>query len=249
MEYEIQKAPILKRFAAFIVDLLLKGILIVVLLTGLASVFGLQEYSDRMKAVYEKYADEYGISLDADFNALSPEEQEKYNKANEALAADEEAVSLYRSLMIRYTAAISLSILIVYLLLEFAVPLLFKEGRTVGKKLFGLCVIHTNCVRMEMGALLVRAVVGKYVIETMIPVLSLFMLRMGIYNAAGLMITAVLGVIQLVLFFAGKNRRLIHDYLAQSAVADFQSQPVFASADELQEEKGRITERAAHWSK
>ncbi len=251
MDFEIQRAPLLRRLAAFLIDILLRGILIVALLSLFASVTRFEEKKQRMETIYDEIAERFGISPNdvIDSSALPPDEQERYRLANEALAADEEAGSLYRWLIISYVAGVSGAILITYLLLEFAVPLLFRDGRTVGKRLFGLCVVHTNCVRMEAGAMFIRSFFGKYIVETMISVLGIILLNMGAVGSAALMLPILLLLFEAVLFFAGKNRQLIHDYFAQSAVADYQSQPIYDTLDELNKAKGKKTAKAAKMSR
>ena len=114
-----------------------------------------------------------------------------------------------------------------------------------GKKVFGLCVVHTNCVRMEPGAMFVRTFLGKFTIEGMIPVLTLIMLYFGMVGLAGTAVILVLLIVQIILMIATQNNQLIHDLLAQSAVADYQSQPIYATLDELNQAKARKAAEAA----
>lgn len=249
MGFEIQRAAVFKRIAAFVIDIILRGILVVALISLFASVSRFEEKKQRMDTIYEETAERFGISPNdvKDSSALPPDVEERYRLANEALAADEEARSLYRWLIISYVAGVSGCMLIAYLLLEFLVPLLFHDGRSVGKRILGLCVVHTDCVRMEPAAMFVRSILGKYVIETMISVLGVILLNMGAVGPAVLMIPMMLLLLEAGLFFAGKDRRLIHDYFAGSVVADYQSQPIYASREELNAAKGKAARKAAGW--
>ena len=141
---DLQKANPWKRISAYLFDLILLVTLTVGIAFLLSSVLGYDVQSDRMEALSQKYATLYGVDLDIsveDYNALSPEEHARYDAATEAFAADAEANYLY-SLLINLTLIITtFSILISYLILEFAVPLLFGNGQTLGKKIFGIGVI------------------------------------------------------------------------------------------------------------
>ena len=251
MGFEIQKAGFWKRASAFLLDIILRGILVVGLLTLLSAVTGYDAKTDRMQAKYDEYSAKYGTDLgmsEEEYNALPKEAQEAYMAAYDALTHDEEAVALYQQVMKLSLLCLSLAIFIAYLILEFIVPLLLKEGRTLGKKVFGLCVVHSNCVRMEPGAMFIRSILGKFTVETMVPVLILVLLY---FNAVGIAGTAVLLVLllgQIILLFATPNSQLIHDLLAQSAVADYQSQPVYATLEELNAAKARKAAEAARLS-
>ena len=80
----------------------------------------------------------------------------------------------------------SISILLGYLLLEFVVPLIFKNGQTLGKKIFGIALMRNDGVKINTVMLFVRTVLGKYTIETMVPVLVIIMTFFGSAGIIGL---------------------------------------------------------------
>ena len=165
--------------------------------------------------------------------------------AYKALTEDREALETYHQVIKLSLLDITISIFLAYAVLEFLVPLLLKEGRTLGKKVFGLCVVHTNCVRMEPGAIFIRSMLGKCTLETMVPVLVLILLYFSAIGLAGTALLIVLVMAQLILLAATQNNQLIHDLLAQSAVADYQSQPIYATLDELNQAKARKAAESA----
>ena len=251
MGFEIQKAGFWKRAAAFMLDIILQGILIVGLLYLLSAVTGYDQTTDRMQVKYDEYNTKYDTNLnmsEEEYNALPKEKQEAYMEAYEAFIRDEEAVSLYRRAMRLSLLNLSAAILAACLTLEFMVPLLLKEGRTLGKKVFGLCVVHTNCVRMEPGAMFIRTLLGKYTIETMVPVLILLLLYYNVIGIAGTAILLVLALAQVILLIATQNNQVIHDMLAQSTVADYQSQPIYDTLEELNAAKAKKAAEAARMS-
>ena len=248
MGFEIQKAGFWKRASAFLLDIILRGILIVGMMTLLSALTGYDKTAQLMEDKYNEYGEKYGISLgisEEEYNAMSKADQEKYMEAYNALTNDSEALMLYRKTVRLSLLTISMSFLIAYAVLELIVPLLLKEGRTLGKKVFGLCVVHTNCVRMEPGAMFIRTILGKFSIETMVPVLILILLYFGELGLVGTAVLLAMLLLQAILFIATQNNQLIHDLLAQSAVADYQSQPVYATLEELNAAKAKKAAEAA----
>ena len=230
MGFEIQKAGVWKRASAFLLDVILLSILAVGFLTLLSAVTGYDTKAQLLEDRYTAYSEAYDTDLNMSeeaYNSLPKEAQERFMAAYKALTEDGEAQETYRQVVMLSLLILSLSIFLAFALLEFLMPLLLKEGRTLGKKVFGLCVVHTNCVRMEPGAVFIRSMLGKCTIETMVPALVLVMLYFDVVGLAGTLLLAALGMTQLILLIATRNNQPIHDLLAQSAVADYQSQPVF----------------------
>lgn len=132
---------------------------------------------------------------------------------------------------------ISVGTLLAYLALEFILPLIFKNGQTVGKKVFGICLVRTDCVKITNLSLFARTILGKYAIETMFPVLLVFLFIFGGIGILALILLAALALLNIVLFFATKNRTPIHDLLGCTVAADMRVQMIFQTEDELVEKK------------
>lgn len=246
--YDLQRANFWKRISAYLLDAILLLMLAVGIFGLLSWVFGYQSYADEIQAGYDKYAAEYGIDADIsaeDYDALPEEEKQKYIDASEAMQKDERLNYAYMMFMNLTLLITTFSILLSYLLLEFVVPLLFKNGQTIGKKVFALGVMHTNSVRVSPVALFVRSILGKYTIETMVPVLLIIRMIFGSGGILGLIIMLILAIMQIVFLATTKGRLAIHDMLSSTVVVDLPSQRIFNSADELIEYKKRLhAERA-----
>jgi uncharacterized RDD family membrane protein YckC len=134
----------------------------------------------------------------------------------------------------------SIGILLGYLLLEFAVPLMFKNGQTIGKKIFGIALMRNDGVKINTVMLFVRTVLGKYTIETMIPVLIIIMTFFGSAGIVGLAVLLLIGVLELVMLCITKTRSCIHDLLAYTVAVDMQSQMIFESPEALLEYKKKL---------
>ncbi len=242
MIYDLQKANMWKRISAYLLDLILLCIIAVGFALLLSSVLGYNEHSEAMEGYYETYEKEYDIDFDissADYEALSKEEKDTYDKALVALSADEEASRTY-SLLINLSMIITtFGILLAYLIMELAVPLLLKNGQTLGKKVFGICLVRVDCVKVTPFMLFVRSVLGKFTVETMFPLALCFMFFLNGGLVAPLVVVLLL-ILQIALLFATKNHMVIHDSFAQTVVVDMASQKIFGSAEELLEYKKKI---------
>lgn len=130
---------------------------------------------------------------------------------------------------------VSLGILLSMLILEFALPLIFKNGQTIGKKVFGIAVMHENGVRVNTITMFIRTFLGKYAVETMSPALLLLMIFTG--NALiAVIVMAALVIFEIVLFVWKKETRpFIHDVFAKTVVVDLASQMIFNTEEEMQE--------------
>ena len=253
MEYELQKASMWKRIAAAILDLILLAILATGFGWGLSSALNYNSYSDKAEEIYNKYAEEFSIEKNMTqekFDALTPEEQEAYQAkvaaADKAINADDEAVRVYTMLVNMSLIVVTGAVLLSTLLLQFVVPLLFGNGQTVGKKVFALCLVRKDSVKLNNLQLFTRAILGKFAIELMIPVYVLLMMFLGTANILHLGLVALLLLVQLISLAVSQNNAAIHDLMAGTAVVDYTSQRIFQSTEDLQEYQKRIAaERAA----
>lgn len=132
---------------------------------------------------------------------------------------------------------ISLGLLLAHLVLEFILPIVFKNGQTVGKKVFGIGLVRPDCVKITTIALFARAFLGKFAVETMFPVLLVFLFLFGGLGLLAVVLLATLLLLNIVLFFATKNRTPIHDIFAHTVAVDINIQNVFSSEEEMLEKK------------
>ena len=249
MIYDLQKASFLKRAAAWLLDAILVTILAVGVAYLLSVAFGYDKYSDTVSDSYDRYEAEYGVSFEAsqeEYLSWTPEQQKNYDEAYDALIADQDAMYAYSMVVNLSMVIASLSLLISSMGLDFVVPLLFKEGRTVGKRIFGLCVIRTDCVKMSPVQLFVRTLLGKFAVETMIPIYLIMMIFWGIVGLGGTLVLVLLLLVEIILLIATRRNAAIHDLLAGTVVADYTSQMIFDSSEALLAYQKRIhAEQAA----
>ena len=243
MHLDIQKANMWKRISAALFDIILLSVAVAFLAMVLSSVLGFDTYNNALDDCYSKYEAQYGISFDItmdDYNAMSQEQLDLYTEAYAAFSKDADAIYNF-NMIVRLTITIaSISILLGYLGLEFAVPLFLRDGRTLGKKIFGIGLMRTHGVRINPIALFIRTFLGKFTIETMIPVLIILMIFWGTIGIVGPLVIAGIVLLQLILLATSRTNSVIHDRLSDTVVVDMESQLIFDTEDDLIEYTKRL---------
>ena len=246
MEHALQKASLGKRIAAGILD----GILICILATGfaflLSVLLGYDGYYQTLTDGYSRYETQYGVSFDIPREELSDADREKWDAAYKALSQDEEVIQAYNVVLNLTLVIASVAILLSVLAWEFAVPLLLHNGQTVGKKVFSLGLVRVDGVQVTNLQLMVRALLGKFAVEIMIPVFVILMVFWGISGLIGPIVLLALLVAQGICLCVSKTNALLHDQMAGTAVVDISSQRIFRSTEDLiAYQKQVAAERAA----
>lgn len=245
MQYDLQKASVLKRASAWILDMILLVILITGIATVLSSAMHFDTYTKAMEARQIAYETQYGVKFEItqeEYGKLTPEQQTTLEEAYKAFSQDKEAAYNYGMIVSLSMVILSLSVLMGFLGLEFAVPLIFGNGQTVGKRVFGIAVMKQNGVKVNAVTMFVRTVLGKFTFEAMLPLLILLMMVLGLIGVVGPGIIAALLVVEIVMMITSKTNATIHDKLAQTVAVDMSSQMIFASEEELMAYKQRAHE-------
>jgi len=236
MNYDLQKAGMWKRAAAWMFDGILLGILSVAFGFLLSGLLGYNRYSDALDRSYAEYETEYVVEFDITqetYLAMTDAQRQSYDAAYQALTADEEAMHAYNMVLNLTLIVTTVGILLAFLLWEFLIPLQLGSGQTLGKKIFGLGLIRNDGVRLNALQLFTRTVLGKYTIETMIPVYILLMIFWGTMGLAGTLILLAILLAQIVSMTMTRTNSAIHDLMAGTVVVDIASQMVFHSTEEL----------------
>ena len=246
---DLQKASFGKRIIAAIFD----GILLSVLAVGLAALlslaFGTDNYVSNLSDLSSKYESDYGVEFQItaeDYNALTEAEKENWHAADKAFGEDPKAQYSYNMLINLTILIVTFSILPAVLVIEFAVPLIFGNGQTLGKKIFGIAIMNTEGVKVNNIQLFARAVLGKFAIEIMIPLSIIFMICFNMIGISGIIILFAILVLEIICLCVTRTNSPIHDLLANTVAVDMASQRIFESREELIEyTKARHAEAAA----
>lgn len=243
MIFDLQKANMWKRMSAFLFDFILLVCAVAGLALLLSSLLGFDKHSAALEAAYAKYEAEYGVVFDISQEEYlqKPEaEKQAWDDAYRALVNDTDAVYSY-NMVINLTMVISsLAILFAYLLLEFAVPVKLGNGQTLGKKFFGVAVMRVDGVKVTAPLLFIRTVLGKFTIETMVPVLLCVMILFNIVGIAGLLTLGLILLLQIILMITTHTNSCIHDVLAKTVAVDMASQMIFESEAEMIDYKNKV---------
>lgn len=249
MIYDLQRASMWKRISAFLFDGILLGIVAVLFCMILSVVLGYDAHHAKLEACYAKYEAEYGVDFSmpvSEFDSLSAEENAAVQAAYSALNGDEEAVYAYNMVMNLTILIATFGILFAFLALEFVVPLLFGNGQTLGKKIFGIALMRTEGIRVNAVSLFIRTVLGKYAIETMIPVLIIVMIYFNSIGVVGMLVLGGILLLEVIVTFFTYRRSTIHDLLATTVAVDLASQMIFATREDLIAYKQKVhAEKAA----
>lgn len=246
--YDFQKADMWKRISAWLFDMILTVIVIVGAALLLSVVLDYDSYSENLQAIEAQYEQKHGLSFDIsseEYDKMDEESQKHFDDAYAEFAHDQEAVRLYGLLLNLTLIIVTFSILLGYLLMEFTVPLLFGNGQTLGKKIFGIGVMREDGVKLSPLLLFVRTVLGKFTVETMVPVMIAIMFIFGTMGTVGLVVLIGLLGVQVVLLCATRARTPIHDKLAHTVTVDMASQRIFDSPEELLAYKQKLHAEAA----
>ena len=239
---EIQKASIAKRISAGLLDVIAVSIIATLCAWLISLAADYDGWNKKLEDSYSRYESQYGVTFritEEEYNNKSSSDKENYDNAYKALVGDSEAMKAYSMVTNLIILTVSLGLFIAVLIWEFIVPLFLKDGRTVGSLIFGIAVMRSNGVRISHISLFIRAILGKYAIETMISVYIIMMIFMNTIGIVGPLVICGILLMQLILIISTKNNQLIHCILSDTVVVDYGSQRIFDSQEDLLEHKKR----------
>lgn len=248
MIYDLQKASMWKRISAFLFDGILLGIVAVLIAWLLSLALGYDGHRERLEERYAYYGQEFDIDLHLSLNeyeALDEAGLSRLNAAYDALSKDQDAVRAY-AMVIQLTILITtFAILLAYLSMEFFIPLRLGHGRTLGKKIFGLALMQTDGVKIRSVTLFIRTFLGKFTIETMIPVIIILMIYWGTIGIVGPIVLLLILLVEAGVLIGTRTNALIHDLLANTVVVDYASQMIFDTREDMIRFKEQAAAEAA----
>lgn len=229
------------------------SVMMILAAVGVAAILSIfLNYSDHyetLQATEQEYSEKYGINLDIspeEYEKLPAEEKNKYEEADLEFSRDERAIYSYNMLLNLALITTTVSLLLAFIGLELVVPIFLKNGRTLGKKIFGLAVMRTNGVKLGGQAHFIRSIIGKYTMETMVPVYILLMIIFGDLGAIGTLLLGLFLILEIAVFAATKTRSTVHDLVSDTVVVDMASQMIFESEEALLEYKTKLHEEMAN---
>lgn len=235
MNISLQKASFGKRIIAYIFDMITVTILAVGLAVGLSGALKYDSFMDTVNNAYAKYEKQYGVEFQItadEYDALSDEDKAKFKEASEALNNDKDVAYAYNMLINLSLIIATFSVLFGVVLVEFVVPLILKNGQTLGKKIFGIAVMHVDTIKVSGVQLFARAVLGKFTFEIMIPLAVIMMIFFNLIGIMGSIILLAIVVAEIICLAYNKKNMLLHDVIAATVCVDMLSQKIFESREE-----------------
>lgn len=237
---DLQKASLGKRIIAFIFDGMLLATLAVGLAVFFSFCFGYDAQLERYENVRVQYEQRYEIDSQihpSNYQGTSEEDnaayQERWTQANAALRQDTEYLNLYSHIQSLQLMILTFSPLAAILVMELFFPLLIGNGQTLGKKIFGIGIMSIESTRITGKQVFIRAVLGKYTIELMLPIYIAIMVLNGILNGTvGLFLLAALLIAQIVCIVITRTNAPIHDVFAATVAVDLASQRIFEDIED-----------------
>ena len=233
MIFDIQKASLWKRISAALFDFIILGIVAIGAATIFSGVFGYEEYLDTYSKKCEYYSEQYGVELsDVDESKMTEAELDNRKAANKAINADKEAVHAYRMVQNLSLLLVTFGVLFGILLLQVAVPAMFGNGQSLGKKMFGIALMRVDGVKLTGVQLFTRSVLGKFTVELMIPIYVVWMLLSGKGGLFGLALLLMLLVAQILCLVKTRTGSLLHDVMSGTVAVDLASQMIFDTKED-----------------
>ena len=240
IQCDIQRASLLKRFSAFLLDFIILTILSTLFIFLLSVITHYDFYNTQLISAYDMYEEKYGVTFSIspdEYNSYSSEERDTYDRAYEDLIYDSAAMENYEKVMNLTLFNLSLGVFLAFLLSEFVLPLIFGNGVTIGKKIFGLALMRKGGWKVNGISLFIRAILGKYTIETMVPLLILVLILFNAIGVMGPFVIIALFIFNIILIFTSYTHQGIHDRIADTVVVDWASQKIYETEGEAIEAK------------
>ncbi len=248
MKFELYKASVSKRLAAFLVDFLILCLVVLALAPVLSYVLGYESKVAQYNELYYSYEEKYSTRLDLtqeEVDALPGPDRVRYDEATLELRSDSTLKKLQVEIILLFIAIASLALLFSFIILELVLPLVFKNGQTIGKKLFRIGLMRVDGVKITPLQVFVRTILGKFTVETMFPIFLALFVFMGLLGTLGLILIVAILILQLCLMIFTKTNSMIHDLFAVTVTVDMQTQMMFNDTEELIEYKKSIAEKKA----
>ena len=100
--------------------------------------------------------------------------------------------------------------------------------------------MRVDGVRVSRLSLFVRALLGKYTVETMVPILIGLMLMFGTIGFTGTIVLVLLLGLQIGVMIYTHTNSMIHDLFASTVVVDMASQMIFDTPEALLAYKEKV---------
>ena len=231
--YTPKKAKRIKRLAAFMIDV----ICIIIVFTGVLYLAATISNYANMSAELEQLYIDLGVKIPGEkegqyvFCEIGNKECED---ALKTLYGMDEFYVLFDGVQNFLIYGPIGSLFVSLLIFELIVPLILKNGQTIGMKLFNVGLISKNDIRVKPLQIFVRFLFGKFIINGIVPLLGI--LYIFVSDGAGItgaMLLLLFLIANLACYGVGKNYTFVPDTLSGVYPIDMQEQIFFDSEAQL----------------
>ena len=233
--YSLNRATGGRRLAAWLLDLILIATLSVgfMLLTSLAV-----SYDKQQNKLFDYYRTHEVLVMDDKNNEVFCKSEDATCQKNwQEFAKDKDAIAQYNKVNELTVVILTVGVFSSLLVTHFIVPLILKDGRTVGKRIMGISLISTDEIRVNTNQMFIRFLMGEFLVTYMIPIILIFT---AMISGGGLFYTltalAIMVANILCLIFT-KNRQNLSDLIGKTIAVDTASQIICDTKEELSELK------------
>ncbi len=143
-----------------------------------------------------------------------------YDRAYEDLIEPWGVGNDYKKTLFQAFFILLFGVFIAFFLLEFIFPIIFKDGRSIGKRVFLLSIASTRYSGVKVFSLFIRSIIGKYLVETLPLLLSILMFLFNLNPTIFVVLGICVWMVNIILLFAFPKGRMIHDILAFTYVVE-----------------------------
>lgn len=233
--YNPTKAKLHYRIAGFILDTIVFIILLTGLLYLLSAITRYDKHSEALHnawrdigyEIYNEETKEYEIISEDDPNFDYV--MELYMD-NETIANEEHFINSFslNAPLISIVIALSLS--------EILMPLIFRNGQTIGMKCFHIGLLSNNNIAVKPMQVFIRGLLGKIVVLTLIPFMGIFYAFFNVSGGfLGTIIFLIVTIGNIILLCASKKHIGFQDLLASVYPVDASQTIFYKTEKELQE--------------
>lgn len=217
-------ASLKKRMAVAALDLVLALLLTALLACAFGALFGYARtvaQIDRVTTDFE-IANRINLSITEEvYQSLPEAERTRYDLMIDALRHDPAMIDAYTDLVGATVGIAALSFLVAYLALEILIPLCNKHRATVGGLLLGMTLAQADLSPVRTSTLLGRVLIGKYLMETLLPVIVLIITALEVIpGLAGILILLVFAAVQIWAVAATAQHVPVHGLISGTVTAN-----------------------------
>lgn len=233
--YTPRNASIVKRAAAFLLDVILLAIVFVGILLLFSYLFNYDSINNALNKLYIDYGVMIPVDATEDFEFCDITQQSCIDAAT-ALENDPVFKELFVQRQRFLIFGPVLSILISLIIFDLIMPLIFKNGQSIGKKLFAIGYVSKNEIKIKPIQLFIKFLFGDFIINSIMTFIGVYYILWGNGYAGLFLIFAVL-VGNLACFALTKSKIFLADALANMFTIDMNEQMLFDTIEELEKAK------------